>query len=54
MERIFALESDPTIDKMEVEKATDELLRVLPKNILDQLQLPQFYAGLPFNGKMFL
>ncbi|KAL3071993.1 hypothetical protein niasHS_016076 [Heterodera schachtii] len=49
MEKIFALESDSELDKMEVERLTDQLLKEVPRSVLDRLELPRFYSRLPFN-----
>ncbi|KAL3099843.1 hypothetical protein niasHT_022261 [Heterodera trifolii] len=49
MEKIFALESDSELDKMEVERLTDQLLKEVPRSVLDRLKLPRFYSRLPFN-----
>uniref|UniRef100_A0A914IDT5 Uncharacterized protein n=1 Tax=Globodera rostochiensis TaxID=31243 RepID=A0A914IDT5_GLORO len=49
MEKIFALEADAELDKMEVERLTDQLLKEVPRSVLEQLELPRFYSRLPFN-----
>ncbi|KAH7684444.1 hypothetical protein AAVH_41047 [Aphelenchoides avenae] len=51
MDQLLKIESNRTLDKIEIEKTIDAILSGQSKHLTEQLDLPSFYSQLPFNTK---